>query len=137
MDRNRELFMKRMGRVRDCHGDLHSGNIFMDNGITITDCIEFNRDFRCIDVASDIAFMAMGRWTLSGKEELSDIFVGEYVTKTDDGGAVQMLKFYKCYRANVRAKVAAIGWMQGGSLENIERMKKYLALAERYATELG
>lgn len=135
MDRNRELFMKRMALVRDCHGDLHSGNIFLDNGIIITDCIEFNRDFRCIDVASDIAFMAMDLDAF-GKSRLSDVFVDEYVAKSGDAGVMDVLKFYKCYRANVRAKVAAIGWMQGGSLDNKEKMKKYLALAEKYAVEI-
>ena len=138
MDRNAEQFSKRMadGMIRDCHGDLHSGNIFLDNGITIMDCIEFNRDFRCIDVASDIAFMAMDLDAL-GRSSLSDVFVEEYVARTKDSGVLGVLRFYKCYRANVRAKVAAIGWMQGPNPEHVENMKKYLALAEKYATELG
>jgi hypothetical protein len=137
MDKNRGVFLKRIaeGMVKDCHGDLHSGNIFMDNGMIITDCIEFNRDFRCIDVASDVAFMAMDLDAF-GKSMLSDVFVEEYVSRTHDEGLMPLLGFYKCYRANVRAKVAAIEWMQHESSESAERMKKYLTLAEKYAAEL-
>ncbi|MBI5584006.1 MAG: aminoglycoside phosphotransferase, partial [Deltaproteobacteria bacterium] len=49
MDRNRRLFERRVaeGRIRDCHGDLHSGNICLEaGGIQIYDCIEFNHRFR-------------------------------------------------------------------------------------------
>ncbi|MFH1685421.1 MAG: AAA family ATPase, partial [Candidatus Micrarchaeota archaeon] len=59
--KHRREFEKRhdSGKVRDCHGDLHSANIFIGEKITIFDCIEFSKDFRFIDTASEIAFMAM------------------------------------------------------------------------------
>ena len=48
------------GCVRECHGDLHLGNIArIDGAITIFDGIEFNEPLRWIDVASEIAFLAM------------------------------------------------------------------------------
>jgi predicted kinase len=79
------LFDQRVsgGRIRDCHGDLHSRNICVTDGICIYDCIEFNARMRYGDTASDIAFLAM------------DL----------DHRARSLLKFYECYRAYVRGKV--------------------------------
>ena len=51
---------KRDGFVRECHGDMHLGNmILLDDAVVIFDCIEFNDAFRWIDVASDVAFLTM------------------------------------------------------------------------------
>ena len=56
-----DLFQRRIdqGRIRECHGDLHLGNICFQNPPVIFDCIEFNQRFRCHDVASDLGFLAM------------------------------------------------------------------------------
>ncbi len=134
IDKNKALLASRMenGFVRDCHGDLHSGNIFIDHKIWIIDCIEFNKDFRCVDVASEVAFMVMDLDAHS-KEDLGIAFVNEYQAHTQDTQLGTLLPFYKCYRANVRAKVAAIGFEATGSKESVEKIRKYLLLAERYA----
>ena len=48
------------GFIRECHGDLHLGNIVLWEGRAIAfDCIEFNDRFRYVDVANDAAFLAM------------------------------------------------------------------------------
>jgi hypothetical protein len=108
MKRNVSLFVKRMveGRVRDCHGDIHSGNIFVTDGIYIFDAIEFNDRFRYSDVASDIAFLAMD---LDYKEraDLSDFLIKQYVEYSGDQELTRLLPFYKCYRAYVRGKVTS------------------------------
>jgi aminoglycoside phosphotransferase family enzyme len=138
IEKNEDLLRERMrdGRVKDCHGDLHSGNIFVPGrDIVIIDCIEFNRDFRCVDVASEVAFMAMDL-DAHGREDLSAIFVKEYLARTGDGGLMKVLDFYKCYRANVRAKIAAIEWSQAKNKESRERMAKYTVLARRYSNSL-
>jgi hypothetical protein len=45
------LERQRSGFVRECHGDLHLGNIALVDGlVTIFDCIEFNEDMRWSDV---------------------------------------------------------------------------------------
>lgn len=141
VENNKKMFeeRKQAGKIRDCHGDIHSGNVFFcgdgrDDGIRIIDCIEFNKEFRCIDIASDIAFMAMDLDAL-GKPDLSNIFVKEYIEKTGDNEP-KILKLYKCYRANVRAKIAAIEWLQHKNKPSEERIRKYINLAEEYAREL-
>ncbi len=108
MRRNMVVFEKRMaeGRVRDCHGDIHSGNIFVTNGIYIFDAIEFNERFRYSDVAADVAFLAMD---LDHKKRaaLSNFLVKKYVEYSGDQELTKLLPFYKCYRAYVRGKVTS------------------------------
>jgi aminoglycoside phosphotransferase family enzyme len=108
IEQNKALFEKRMadGRVKDCHGDIHSGNIFVTNGIYIFDAIEFNERFRYSDIASDIAFLAMD---LDYKEriDLSTFLVEKYVQYSGDRELLRLLPFYKCYRAYVRGKVVS------------------------------
>ncbi len=134
---NAALMRGRMegGFVRDCHGDLHSGNVFLQDGIRIIDCIEFSADFRCIDVASDVAFMAMDL-DYAGRSDLSDRFVAAYMRESGDREMELLLPFYKCYRANVRAKIAAIDFQGKPTAEARERIDRYVLLAERYSKVL-
>ena len=123
------------GMIRECHGDLHSGNIFFGEKKYIFDCIEFNENFRFIDVASEIAFMAMDL-DAHGREDLAEVFVKRYSALSADKDLKRLLDFYKCYRANVRAKVAALGYGQHPTEEGKKRIEKYLTLAEGYAKKL-
>ena len=104
--KNKPLFDKRTaeGKVRDCHGDIHSGNIFVTDRIYIFDAIEFNERFRFSDVAADMAFLAMDL-DFRGKTALSNFFVEKYVEYSGDEELRKLLAFYKCYRAYVRGKV--------------------------------
>ena len=135
--RNYSFFKKRQenGMIRNCHGDLHSANIFLTDKIYIFDCIEFNEDFRYIDVASEIAFMAMDLDAF-GKEELSQKFIRRYTAFTKDRVGLILLNYYKCYRANVRAKIAAIEYSQKANKSSKERIIKYCNLMEKYAKRL-
>ena len=139
MKNNVPLFEKRMaeGRVRDCHGDIHSGNIFVTDRIYIFDAIEFNERFRYSDVAADVAFLAMD---LEFKErtDLSDFFVERYVKYSEDQELMRFLPFYKCYRAYVRGKVVSFKLEDPsvGSEEKRAAMteaKAYFKLASTYA----
>jgi aminoglycoside phosphotransferase family enzyme len=142
MRRNVSFFEKRMaeGRVRDCHGDIHSGNIFVADRIYIFDAIEFNERFRYSDVASDVAFLAMD---LDFKErtDLSSFFVDRYVKYSGDQELAELLPFYKCYRAYVRGKVTSFKLEDPseGSEEKSAAMteaKAYFKLASTYAKTL-
>jgi aminoglycoside phosphotransferase family enzyme len=139
MRRNVSLFEKRIaeGRVRDCHGDIHSGNIFIADRIYIFDAIEFNERFRYSDVASDVAFLAMD---LDFKErtDLSNFFVKRYVEYSGDQGLMRLFPFYKCYRAYVRGKVVSFKLEDPsvGSEEKraaIKEAKAYFEIASTYA----
>lgn len=143
LENHRDLLMKRVesGCIRDCHGDLHSRNIFLYAQPIIFDCIEFNDEFRQIDILDELAFFCMDL-EAGGFFTLSHAFLGHYFAKTkNEFGKREHLLFtyYKCYRANVRAKVNALRAMNADGLElekNLADMQKYLALMDKYLLEL-
>ena len=128
---------KRDGFVRECHGDMHLGNmILLNDDVVIFDCIEFNEDFRWIDVASDVAFLTMDL-AYRGRPDLAHRFLNGYLEATGDYGSLVLLPFYLTYRAMVRAKVAGIRLRQSGlAPEEAQHVREafgsYLDLAERY-----
>lgn len=136
---HRALFRERIreGRIRDCHGDLHMKNICLADGVHIFDCIEFNPRFRYGDVAADIDFLAMDL-DFHGFRDLSRYFVERFAALSNDPHLIQMLDFYKCYRAYVRGKIHAVTAQdQGQPLELRARALKtaraYFDLAGEYA----
>lgn len=143
MSEKKPLFDRRLGegRVKWCHGDLHSGNIFvLPDKICIFDAIEFNERFACSDVAGDLAFLAMDL-EHRHKNFLSDYLLKKYVEKSGDSGIRDFMGFYKCYRAYVRGKVTGFK-MNDPSVPEDEKKEArdaaqvYFQLALSYAKEL-
>ncbi|HEX6137146.1 MAG TPA: AAA family ATPase [Casimicrobiaceae bacterium] len=96
------------GFVRECHGDLHLGNIaLVDGDPMIFDCIEFNDRMRWIDVMSEVAFTVMDL-AHRGRPDLAHRFLDAYLESSGDYAGVAVLRFYLVYRAMVRAKVACL-----------------------------
>ncbi len=140
--RSVSLFEKRIAetRIRDCHGDIHSGNIFVTDGIYIFDAIEFNERIRYTDVAADVAFLAMDL-DFRGRSDLSDFFVERYIKYSGDRELTKLLPFYKCYRAYVRGKVTSFKLKDPSvgredKSEAIEEAKAYFKQASTYAKTL-
>jgi aminoglycoside phosphotransferase family enzyme len=139
MKSNTALFENRIreGRIRDCHGDIHSGNIFVTDKVYIFDAIEFNERFRYSDAAADIAFLAMDL-DFKGRRDLSEFFVKRYVKYSGDKELIALLPFYKCYRAYVRGKVAGFK-LKDPNINDKEKneakkeAKAYFKLASVYA----
>ena len=104
--RRRALLSRRRGGfVRECHGDLHLGNIAVLEGCpTPFDCIEFNAALRWIDVMSEVAFLLMDLAD-HGRADLASRFLNAYLEVTGDYGGLEVLRYYLVYRALVRAKV--------------------------------
>lgn len=101
------------GFIRECHGDLHLGNMILRNGqITIFDCIEFNDDLRWIDVMSDLAFLYMDLCRFN-VPRLAQRLLNTYLEFSGDYPGLAVLPYYLVYRAVVRAKIAAIRLGQG------------------------
>jgi len=125
------------GKIRDCHGDMHSANICLTDPVAIFDCIEFNERFRYTDVAADVGFLAMDL-DFHGEDELSGYLIEQFVEKSGDTGLLGMLNFYKCYRTYVRAKIALFTAsdpaVDTATKEAcIEQARKHFLLAEKYA----
>ena len=135
---NASLFRMRItqGMIRDCHGDLHAAHICFMNGICIYDCIEFNDRFRYCDVASEVAFLAMDLDHYR-RDDLSHSFVNAYVAQSQDKELLNLLNFYKCYRAYVRGKVESFK-LDDPYISEEEKVrvlaiaKSYFELAESY-----
>ncbi|MGI9205044.1 MAG: AAA family ATPase [Woeseiaceae bacterium] len=96
------------GFVRDCHGDLHLGNLVrLPDGITTFDCIEFSTDLRHIDVMCDLAFLIMDLFG-KGRRDLAVRFLNRYLEVTGDYDGLAVFNLFFVYRCLVRAKVAVI-----------------------------
>jgi len=137
-EQNIRLFKKRVkeGRIRDCHGDLHSAHICFIDGICIYDCIEFNDRFRYCDVASEIAFLAMDL-DYHRRPDLSRHFIDAYVKSSQDEELLKLLHFYKCYRAYVRGKVESFKLddphiPEGEKTRALAAARRYFQLAKSY-----
>ncbi|RPI45603.1 MAG: aminoglycoside phosphotransferase [Betaproteobacteria bacterium] len=108
--RNTTVFRarKRAGRIRECHGDLHLGNIaLIDGEPTLFDCIEFNESFRWIDVMNEMAFAVMDL-TARGRPDYARRLRNRYLEAGGDYAGLAVAPFYLVYRALVRAKVDCI-----------------------------
>ena len=138
--RNEKLFRRRMQqhRIRDCHGDLHLDHIHLTltpKATTIFDCIEFNDRFRFIDVANDVAFLAMD-FDFEGRSDLGNLLLRNCAREFHDPEMLKLSDFYKCYRALVRAKVETIqatSMKRMKAREHSDAAARYFRLALRYA----
>jgi len=120
----------RAGRIREGHGDLHAGNLcFTEEGLVAYDCIEFNRRFRCGDVASDLAFLAMDL-DYRGFPGFARFLVRAYAKLAGDPELADLVPFYKEYRAVVRGKVASLTAASAGL--DAERRRALRGEAARY-----
>jgi aminoglycoside phosphotransferase family enzyme/predicted kinase len=128
---------KQSGAVRECHGDLHLGNItLIDGRVTPFDCIEFNPELRWIDVISEIAFVLMDL-DERGLPRYSHRFLNGYLQQTGDYAGLVVLPYYQVYRAMVRAKVAKLRCQQtpSAATDHVQaeaEYRQYLQLALRY-----
>lgn len=136
--RLKEVLIKRkeQGYVRECHGDLHLGNLVMFRGKpTLFDCLEFNPELRWIDIVCDVAFLVMDLIDRKA-EPFAWRVLNEWLQQTGDYSGLRILKYYQTYRALVRAKVAALRLQQPDLSESeirkqSELLQSYLNLAEQ------
>lgn len=129
---------KHQGFVRECHGDLHLGNIVVLDGRAVPfDCIEFNDNLRWIDVMNEAAYLAMDLED-RGRGDLRWRFLNRYLEATGDYAGLAVLPFYLVYRALVRAKVHLMRSRQPGVRRSekarlARAFQDYLRLAGRLA----
>jgi aminoglycoside phosphotransferase family enzyme/predicted kinase len=128
---------KQSGYVRECHGDLHLGNIAVFEGdVCVFDALEFEPRLRWIDVMSEVAFLVMDL-EKHGREDLALMFLNRYLELTGDYEGLRVFRFYQVYRALVRAKVAGLrlAQLEESGVEE-EKAKSeligYLEFAQRF-----
>lgn len=140
---NRLLERQAKGWVIDGHGDLHSRNIFLMEDPVIFDCIEFNEDFRLMDILNEIAFFCMDLHFF-GRQDLAAHFLQHYLKLIPCIEHIEdwnIFHYFKLYRANVRLKVNGLNAMQAPSEQELQTMlltvKAYLKLYRYYLKALS
>lgn len=128
------------GMVRECHGDLHLGNLlWIDGEPMLFDAIEFNPSLRWIDIMADMAFLVMDL-QYRHRADLGWRVLNQWLERTGDYAGLAMLPFFMVYRALVRAKVAALqaGQCQGARrLQYLQQMRDHVALARQCSQPRG
>jgi aminoglycoside phosphotransferase family enzyme/adenylate kinase family enzyme len=124
---------KQQGFIRECHGDLHLGNItLIDGAVTPFDGIEFNPALHWIDVISEIAFVIMDLQQ-RGFNRLAYRFLNRYLSAGGGYEGLALLPYYLVYRALVRCKVALLRWEQHRKPQDLQEAENYANLAESYS----
>jgi len=139
IEQHASLFSERIAakHIRDCHGDLHLGNIALFHGQPLVfDCIEFNAEYRIIDTLNDAAFLVMD-CQARGHPDLAFRFLSRYLEHSGDYAGMPLLPLFLSYRAGVRGKVACLLAEDAGTEENARQNKldeaaHYFALAGEY-----
>lgn len=127
-----------LGFFRNCHGDLHSGNIFLMDKPVPFDRIEFDPTLSQIDVLNEIAFMCMDLEHFE-QPDLSKLFYETYnmrfptiLDKEDE----HLFMLYKAYRANICAKVNCLKAQAASdhrlTLSYIEDVRRYVRIMRIY-----
>lgn len=140
--RLRDHFTQRriQGFIRECHGDLHLGNIVLvDEQPVPFDGIEFSPDLRWIDVMSEVAFTIMDLLRFR-QPELAYRFLNAYLEITGDYSGLSLLRYYVPYRAAVRAMVSAIRAGQTNlsgrsATKALAESRDFLALAREHLAQ--
>lgn len=127
---------KEAGFVRECHGDMHLGNMTqIDGEIVLFDCIEFNPMLRWIDIVSEAAFLMIDLLHFK-LDALAFRFLNRYLQQAGDYRGVALLRYYLVYRALVLAKVSLLRaeQQQDSALreQNLAEYGVYADLAERF-----
>jgi hypothetical protein len=140
LDAHWDRFERRLhaGRAVDGHADLQLQHLWFERPGApplVIDCVEFRDDYRQMDPASDVAFLAMDL-AYRRRPDLGERLLRGYAALTDDFDLYGVVDWFVVYRAAVRAKVArlacddpAIDAAQRARAEQSAR--DHLALCER------
>ena len=135
------MFMRRAaeGRIVEAHGDLRPEHVYLGPPPQIIDCLEFSEEFRTLDPAEELAFLAM-ECELLGAARVGEQFLACYRRIAGDQPPQALIEFHKSCRACLRSKLAA--WhLHEVPVRHAERWpilaRRYLALADRYAARLA
>jgi aminoglycoside phosphotransferase family enzyme len=125
-------------RIIEAHGDLRPEHICLGPRPQIIDCLEFRQEFRILDPADELSFLSLECARL-GAAKVEPLLFEVYREVTEDAPAVQLIAFYKGYRACLRAKIA-VWHLREPEPHTPEKWsalaRTYLALAEAETARL-
>lgn len=129
----------RQGRIVEGHGDLRPEHVCLLAEPVVIDCLEFKREFRILDPADELGYLALecerlhaphvGCWLLESYGEASG-----------DTPPEALIHFYQSCRAALRAKLAVWHLRDDGRRPPgtwLATARDYLELAQRHADAAG
>ncbi|RRQ22991.1 hypothetical protein D6C00_02780 [Thiohalobacter thiocyanaticus] len=122
-------------RIIEAHGDLRPEHVCLTPTPVFIDCLEFNRAFRLLDPADELAFLAM-ECEYAGAAFIGPLLFATYDDITGDTPPASLIAFHKSCRATLRARLAFAHLQDHGDSEHprwIEKTRGYLDLAEQYS----
>jgi aminoglycoside phosphotransferase family enzyme len=138
INKNKKLFYQRIreDKIRDIHGDLYLKNIFLKNNrFYLYDRIEFNDYLRYADIAEDISHLSMDL-DYHKRCDLRKHFISRYIEKSNDINLENLVYFFMCYKACIRAKVSLFRakneTISKIRIAKIKESNNFLKLAESY-----
>ncbi len=141
LQRHAEWFDQRVqaGRILEGHGDLRPEHVGLLAEPVVIDCLEFKREYRILDPADEMAYLALecerlhaphvARWLLDG-----------YAEASGDAPPAALLHFYQSCRAMLRAKLALWHLRDDGRHPPekwLATASDYLERAQRHADSAG
>ena len=121
----------REDRIVEAHGDLRPEHLCLIEPPVFIDCLEFNRAFRLLDPADELAFLAM-ECEFEGAALAGDIVFETCTARLHDRPDPVLVHFYKAFRAHLRAalSIAHLGdHPRGPESKWIAKTRRYLQLA--------
>lgn len=123
------------GRLIEGHGDLRAEHICLEATPVVIDCLEFKRDFRILDPADELAFLAID-CERHGASWIRALLFDVYGDVTGDQPPEALINFYSSYRALLRAKIA-LWHLHEPDVRSPAKWRRlaldYLRLGQRYA----
>ena len=128
----------RAGRIIEAHGDLQPEHICLTPDPKIFDCLEFSRELRILDTASELSFFAMECDRL-GAPWIGTFFFRTYAGVTGDRPPGRLRAFYRGFWACGRAYLAVQHTRRPDEADPSQwsrQARQYLQQAEAYAQDL-
>jgi aminoglycoside phosphotransferase family enzyme len=131
LDRHGPLLDARVAarRIVEAHGDLRPEHVCLGDPPVVIDCLEFERAFRLLDPADELAYLALECERL-GAPWIGARLFARYAEVTGDRPDPALLAFYTAFRAYLRGKIAYLHIREPGDPAPwIAKTCRYLELA--------
>lgn len=122
----------RLGRIVEGHGDLRPEHICLNSPPVIIDCLEFNRQFRLVDPVDELTYLALECRRLDDGW-IGRLLLGRYAERRHEVLSTELVSFYWCYRACLRARLALVHILE----HDRRNPEKWLPLAKQYLALTG
>jgi aminoglycoside phosphotransferase family enzyme len=118
----------RDGRIVEAHGDLRPEHVCLLSEPVIIDCLEFDPELRLLDPADELSFLTVECELAGGPPFIERVLFETYSELTSDWPPRPLVRFYKTFRAFLRAKISI--WHLKD--QDVKESDKWIAKTDRY-----